>query len=254
MLLSSPLLLMAVVYAALVAVGEIGFRVGRRSRASTDQPARELGESVQTASLGLLALLLGFSFGLVASRYDSRRQVVLREANAIATAYLQARLLPAAQRSESQAIFRDYVKDRREAYDLGTEEAARAASRSKEAQDALWKGAIGAARDAQMPPEFTIAVLKSLNEVMDASEAAVDAFEDKIPPSIMRLLIAVAAIASAIAGFCNGVSERRLLLILAIQPLLVALVIASIADMDQPFRGRTLASRNALLRAEASMH
>jgi hypothetical protein len=44
-----------------------------------------------------------------------------------------------------------------------------------------------------------------------------------------------------------------LLLVFAIQPLLVALVIATISDMNQPFRGKVRVSQNALVRAEASM-
>jgi hypothetical protein len=37
------------------------------------------------AALGLLALLLGFSFSLALSRYEVRRNLVLQEANAIGT-------------------------------------------------------------------------------------------------------------------------------------------------------------------------
>ncbi len=253
MALPSPLLLMVVVYAALVATGEIGFRVGRRLRTRVDEPGRALDGAVQAASLGLLALLLGFSFSLVASRYDSRRDVLLREANAIGTAYLRAQLLPDPQGPESQAIFRRYVVERIRAYDLGTQAAAEAAIRSKELQDALWTRAMTAARDGRASPIFAAAVVQSLNEVIDSSEAAVTAFENRIPQSIMALLLAVAAIAAGITGYCDGVSGRRLLLALAVQPLLVALVIGTIADMDQPFHGAVRVSRNALVRLEESM-
>ena len=253
MLLSSPLLLLVVVYASLVATSEVGFRVGLRFKARVDEAARQLQGAVQAASLGLLALLLGFSFSLVASRYDSRRRVVVREANAISSAYLRAQLLPEPQRSESQDLLRHYIGERMRAYDFGTAAAAVATTRSRELQDALWTRAISAARDERGVSVFATSVLHSLNEVIDSSEAAVTAFENKIPPSILRLLLAVAAIAAAITGYCDGVSGRRVMLALAIQPLLVALVIATIADMDQPFRGRVRMSQSALIRASASM-
>jgi hypothetical protein len=252
-LFSSPLLLTAIVYAGLVATGEVGFRIGRRFRARVDEKARALEGAVQTAVLGLLALLLGFSFSLVATRYDSRREVVLREANAIGTAYLRAQLLPDPQRPESQEIFRRYVLERIRAYDLGTQAAADAAARSKELQDALWTRAMTAAREGRVSPIFATTVVQSLNEVIDSSESAVTAFENRLPESIMALLLAVAAVAAGITGYCDGVSERRLLLVLAVQPLLVALVIGTVADMDQPFRGTVHVSRNALVRVEESM-
>ena len=130
-LLSRPLLLLAVVYAGLVAIGEVGYRVGRRFRERIDQPARQLEGAVQTGTLGLLALLLGFSFSLVASRYETRTHVVMHEANALGTAYLRTDLLPEPQRSESRDIYRRYVVERIHAYDLGTDAAATAATRSK---------------------------------------------------------------------------------------------------------------------------
>ncbi len=253
MLLSSPLLLLAFVYVALVAISEVGFRIGRHFQSRTDESGRDLQGAVQTALLGLLALLLGFSFGLVASRYESRREVIVREGNAIGTGYLRAELLPEPQRSESQSLFRRYVDERIRAYDLGTEAAGDAAARSRELQEALWTRAMTAAGDDRVPSVFATTVVESLNEVIDSSEAAVASFENKIPQAIMRLLFAIAAISAAVTGYCNGVNARRLLLVLAVQPLVIALVIATIADMDQPFRGRVLVSQNALVRAQAAM-
>src|SRR6478735_9623096 len=43
--------------------------------------------------LGLLALLLAFSFSMALDRYEERRHLVVKEANAIGTAYLRAQLL-----------------------------------------------------------------------------------------------------------------------------------------------------------------
>jgi hypothetical protein len=253
MLVSRPLLLMVVVYAGLMATSELGFRIGRPFRARIEEPARQMDGAVQTAALGLLALLLAFSFSLVASRYDSRKAVVVLEANAIGTAYLRTQLLPEPQRSESQAILRRYVLERIRAYDLGTPAATDAAIRSKELQDALWARAMAAAHDDRMAPIFATAVAASLNEVIDSSEAALTAFENDVPRPIMVLLFAIAAIAAGITGYCDGVSGKRVVLALAVQPLLVALVIATIADMDQPFRGTVRGSGNALVRAAASM-
>jgi hypothetical protein len=250
---SSPLPVLAVVYVSLVAASEFGFRVGRWRQSRTDEKARRLEDSVQTASLGLLALLLGFSFSLVASRYDSRRQVIVGEANAISTAYLDAELLAEPHRSELQATFRRYVVMRIRAYDLGTAAAADAAIRSKELQDTLWKRAMAAARDDRVPPVVATAVARSLSEVNDSSEAALSAFENKMPESILGLLFAIAGITTWIAGYCDGVRGRRLLLVLVVQPLLIALVITVIADMDHPFRGWLRVSKNPLVRAQERM-
>src|SRR5678816_47483 len=87
---------------------ESGFRLGRRVR---DPRVREVDAtgSMSAATLGLLAFMLAFSYGLAESRYDRRRQAVLDEATLIETTYLRAQLLPAAQAAASAPLLREYV-------------------------------------------------------------------------------------------------------------------------------------------------
>lgn len=250
---SSPLLLFAVVYVGMIASSELGFRVGRWRQARTDEKSYHLEQAVQTASLGLLALLLGFSFSLAASRYDSRNQVIVHEASAISTAYFDAQLLPEPHRSELEETFRRYVALRIRAYDLGTEVAVDAAARSKKLQERAWGQAMAAARDERVPPEFATAVAQSLSQIGDSSEAAMSAFENKMPQSMMKLLFAVAGIAMWISGYCDGERARRLILVIFVQPLLIALVITVITDMDEPFSGWLEVIKNPLVRTQESI-
>ena len=93
---------------------EAGYRLGRRWR---EQSAGEVEGPVGAmvgATLGLLAFMLAFTFGAAAERYDSRRQILLDEANAIGTAYLRAGMLPD-RRQEVRALLREYVDTRLQA-------------------------------------------------------------------------------------------------------------------------------------------
>ena len=73
---------------------EAGFLLGRRSQSNTGDDSRSQIYTIQGATLGLLALLLGFTFAMAMSRYDTRKQMVLDESNAIGTTFLRAQLLP----------------------------------------------------------------------------------------------------------------------------------------------------------------
>src|SRR5262245_50764070 len=64
------------------------------------------------AELGLLAFLLAFTFGIAASRFDTRRDVLLDEAKAIGTAYLRAAMLPEPHRTEVRRLLRAYADER----------------------------------------------------------------------------------------------------------------------------------------------
>jgi len=98
--------------------------------------AKAQTNAIQAAMLGLLALLLCFTFTMALQRFDSRSQAVLNEANAIGTAYLRTQLLPEAQRERAKEMIADYVQLRVDAstVDLTQEEprcwATRAASRA----------------------------------------------------------------------------------------------------------------------------
>src|SRR6476660_4774895 len=88
---------------------------------------RESGESVAQEGylfgslLGLLGLLLAFSFGMVLSRYEARRELVTTEANAIGTAYLRAQLLDEPHRSRLSQLLIAYTGNRIELADGGGE-------------------------------------------------------------------------------------------------------------------------------------
>jgi hypothetical protein len=114
---------------------EIGYRLGRyRWKRSEKAKEAPIGEMVG-ATLGLLAFLLAFTFGVAATRFDARKQAVRDEANAIRTTYLRAGLLPEPQRTEVRKLLREYVDVRLEAVRSGNVE--QATRRSEELQRLL---------------------------------------------------------------------------------------------------------------------
>src|SRR6201993_555017 len=112
---------------------ECGYRLGKYRRGQQEKEA-PVGTMVG-ATLGLLAFILAFTFGLAASRFDNRRQVLLDEANAIGTTYLRAGMLPE-QREEIRILLRDYVGTRLEAVRAG--KIAEGIRRSENIQQQVW--------------------------------------------------------------------------------------------------------------------
>src|SRR5215470_9254917 len=127
-------LFIAILFIVLVAV-ECGYQTGKYRR---DHREREKETPVGTmvgATLGLLALILAFTFGLAAARFDTRRQVLLDEANAIGTTYLRAGMLPE-RGEEVRRLLRDYVAARLEAVQPG--KLAEGIRRSENIQQKVW--------------------------------------------------------------------------------------------------------------------
>ena len=114
---------------------EFGYRLGKyRRRRREEEKEAPLGTMVG-AELGLLAFILAFTFGLAAARFDTRRQVLLDEANAIGTTYLRAGMLP--ERGEQiRDLLRDYVAVRLEAVQPG--KLSEGIRRSEDIQQKVW--------------------------------------------------------------------------------------------------------------------
>src|SRR5215475_9063293 len=73
---------------------------------------REDFNTVLTATLTLLALIIGFSFSMAISRYDQRKSYEEAEANAIGTEYLRAEFLPEANAARVRGLLREYLGQR----------------------------------------------------------------------------------------------------------------------------------------------
>src|SRR6266436_2091797 len=95
---------------------EVGRRIGlRRDPGDPQDAGAEIGV-VDTAVFALLGLLIAFTFSGAASRWDTRRQLLVEEANAISTAYLRLDVLPPDAQSALREQFRQYVDARLAAY------------------------------------------------------------------------------------------------------------------------------------------
>jgi hypothetical protein len=103
-------------FLGMMALMEVGRRIGLRRLARDPDGARAGVGAIEGAIFGLLGLLLAFSFSGGAGRFDSRRQLIVEEANAIGTAYLRLNLLSPDNCAPLQDLFRQYVDARLEAY------------------------------------------------------------------------------------------------------------------------------------------
>ena len=128
----------AIVLVVLLSV-ECGYRLGKYRHSRSKQEKEAPVGAMVGATLGLLAFILAFTFGLAAARFDTRREVLLDEANAIGTTYLRAGMLPD-RREEIRALLREYVDVRLKA--VLSNNIAEGMRQSLNIQDQLWAQAV----------------------------------------------------------------------------------------------------------------
>jgi hypothetical protein len=206
--------------------------------------------AIVAAGLGLLAFLLAFTFGMAASRFDTRRGLVLDEANAIGTTYLRAALLPEPHRTEIRTLLRDYVDLRLEAVQPGMSVPAR--ERSEELQSRLWAQAVVVAE--KQPTPITGLFIQSLNEVIDLHAKRVTmGLRNRIPLTIWVALYSTAILAMAGVGYYSGLSSTTRSLATLALAIAFSGILCLIADLDRPQEGLLKVSQQAMVDLRKSL-
>jgi uncharacterized membrane protein SirB2 len=240
---------------SLILAGEGGYWLGRRKRHSFEEATKPQFSTIQGSVLGLLALLLAFTFGMAQSRFEFRQREVLEESNAIGTAYLRTRLLPELYRTDAANLLRQYVDARLEFYEarMDSTKLSAAIGTSEQVQRKLWSQAIAAS--AQDPRSVSIALyLQSLNEVIDVHSKRVAAFRNRVPEIVLVLLLAVGILAMAVTGYGWAQGNRPHRLLTGILSILIALVVLVIMDLDRPRRGLIRVSQQSMIDLRDSLN
>jgi len=233
-------------FLVLMACAEIGFRRGKHRSQSPDAKAAGQIGTVIGALLGLLGLLLGFSFAAAGARFIERQDLIVTEANAIGTASLRADLLDEPHRSELRSALKAYTAHR-------IEVSARAASSltaQDEAdvarlQDQIWKtGMAGVAAK----PHVMLGVLPPLNDVIDLHTTRVWAARKHIPMLVSGLLMACSMLSVGVLGYSMGLGGTRSAPLILSVAALIAATLWITYDLDHP-RGGLLQLNDAPLKA-----
>ncbi len=243
---TSLLLLAAIVSAGLFAATELGYRIHLRhlkKLESADATKPESSFPIFGAALGLLALILGFSFSMALERYDLRRTLVLDEANAIGTVELRSRLIASPGREEMAQAVRQYLDVRLEYFaaagDPAKEQAARRHTIAM--QDKLWQVMSRGIETHEQNP-LTSLLVSSVNDAFDLATSRRAAFTSHIPASVLGMVLLYALICASLLGYALADTRRRHLAMSSLLLLLLSLVVTVIVDIDRPRVGSVVVS------------
>lgn len=220
-------------FTGMLALQEAGRRLGARRLQADPEGARAGLGAVEGAVFGVMGLLIAFTFSGAASRFETRRQLIVDEANAIGTAYLRVDLLPADAQPKIRDLFRAYVDSRIEIYrklpDVSA--AQQALARSNALQGGIWKACLEAASGA---PQATMLLLPALNQMFDITTTRTVALQTHPPAIIYAMLGLVALACSLLAGYAMAGTKQRSLVHGLGFALILTLTVYVILDIEYP--------------------
>jgi len=247
-----PLWALFVIESALLwAVMEAGYRLGKwRHAHMPDEREQPVGAMVASI-LGLVALVLGFTFSLAASRFDARRTGVLEEANAIGTCYLRSRLLPEPEHAEIAGLLQEYVSMRIRGTSGGDPN--EAIRRSEELHELLWRQAKSAA-EKDTHSITTGVFIQSLNDVIDMhAKRLLVGIRSRIPLVIWLGLFGLSMLGLAAVGYQAGLTTTRRSPAMGALVMAFSIVLLLIADLDRGQEGLLQVGQQAMVDVQRSM-
>ncbi len=239
--------------AALLAACEGGYRLGLAREGAPDS-LRALMSGTGAAMLGLLGLLLGFALSMAIARWDTRRDVIIDESNAIGTLWLRAGLLEDAPRDRLREALRAYGDAR---IALGGSrkrpEDLRAARRESEALHVeIWSVVESASRPDTANATLA-ALINAANQLIDLHELRLASVENHLPTALLLLLLALGAASVSFLAWSFGAAAHRGRIPMLLLALLIGAVLLLIMDVNRPQRGAIAVGVAPLERAAASI-
>ena len=226
---------------------EGGFRVGRWWQERT--PGEQEGPTgmIVGSILALLAFLLAVTMSMASDRFDTRRAIVLDEANAIGTTYLRAGYLPEPASSQIRELLREYVPLRIVVTDAKAADVAADIARSTEILTQVWAISEEVAKTTDQGDLVSL-YLDSLNETIDLHETRITAgLYARVPETILLLLIVGSVLGIGMVGYSAGLTERRSLISAVVLAIALGAVIMILVDLDRPREGFIQVSQQPLI-------
>ena len=238
-------LFILLLFLAMCLSAAVGTLLRRAQQRGADADAASEGQRgyIVSAVLGLLALLMGFTFSLAVDRFEARRHLVLEEANAIGTAYLRAQLLSEPHRTRMSDILRRYTENRIELARAGPWHSSAFLAKNDALTTDMWS-ATSAAFPTIQGLDFSSTYLDSVNAVIDLGSARKAARTARVPAEVFAVLgvylITTAGVLGYVLRGAGGKAAGTFLLAL------LALSLALIVDIDRPTLGGIVESQGPM--------
>ena len=231
--------------AFLLLMTEIGFRVGiGMQHRDSSLEGRPIKSTVIGAMLTLLAFLIAFSIGIVIEQHNTRKGLVLTEANAVETAYLRAGFLGEPDLTRSRDLLQEYVEVRLgAASDPAQLEFAQ--TRSEEIHRELWsivEDNVRQGYDSDIMGLF----IESVNEVINVHTLRLEAIHLRLPRLMGIMLYAAMSLSFLLIGISNSADGDRDFIAIFLFTLAFVAVLMIIVDLDRPQQGLINVSQTAL--------
>jgi hypothetical protein len=237
-------ILLLLLFVGLLLAREIGAWISLRATPSDMSDDTSRGY-ILSGVLGLLALLIAFTFGLALERYQTRRDLVVAEANAIGTAEMRVRLMDPPYSIRLSGLLRDYAETRLKYAQASAAERPALQRASADMRNLIQTEALRGLRPVRNTP-VAVLVTPAINETLDIGAAREAAHKARIPMAVVFVLVVYALVSAAVLGAALKEPGRSHRAMTALMFLLLTLAFGVILDLDRSRTGAITISQDPM--------
>lgn len=227
---------------------EVGYRWAKRRQEQQELEKEAPVGGMVGATLGLLAFLLAFTFGIAADAFHARKVALVEETNAIRMTYLLSGVIPETHRAEIRIVLRQYIDERVRWANGQPDEPGTSA---RELLDRLWKSA---AIVGEQNPGGVDVFLSYVSRVIELQQERFMVRErSRIPDTYWAVLYIVALLALSAVGYHSGVAGMCRSPVMLAVAIAFSAVIMVIADLDRPGKGFINVSQQPMIDLRATV-
>jgi hypothetical protein len=246
-----PILVLGVLGAVVMfAAAWIGVRIRSRHERRGGEPAEGQEGYIVSAVLGLMALLMGFTFSLAIDRFDTRRALVLEEANTIGTTYLRTQLLPERHRARISGLLVAYTDNRIVLAKAKPAEMPRLLATNDQLVTDLWS-ATASAFTSIKGLDFSSGYLDTMNSLIDLDASRKAARAVRVPSEVFVVLVFYMIMTAGVLGYVLVGARGRAMAAFTLGLLGLALLL--VIDIDRPTSGGVRESQGQMEAMRASL-
>lgn len=205
-----------------------------RLRKERRKKSTELGHlnTVVGGTLGLVALILAFTFNITLTRFDARKHYLLQEVNAIETTWLRAGLISEPRSSEVKDLLLEFVR-LRVATGKQTEKILEVIPQSNKIEKKIWFHVKELSKNEPRNDIFNALFIEAVNEMFDDQTKRLTAtLSYRIPTLIWISFFVLILISMFGVGCIFGEKKETNWQIILVLALALGIVIATIIDLD----------------------
>ncbi|HUO91179.1 MAG TPA: hypothetical protein VMU08_18560 [Rhizomicrobium sp.] len=225
-------------------------RVDNREVGGAEPKGSSYDGFIVSAVLGLLALLLGFSFSLAVQRFEERRQLVVEEANAIGTAYLRVQLLDQPHRARLSSLLVQHVDNEIDVASEGFPSSGPVRERSDRVLTDIWAATL-AALDSPKTSPFAYALASAMNAVIDLDASRMAARAARVPQRVFVILLIYLLSAATLLGYESEKGRATMIAVSVLVSMTLSLLL--VMDIDRPATGGIRETQEPMERLQATL-